>query len=189
MLALRGELTRAHLDASPRALGDPGLLVANLGIPTVPAVPAALVPHLSHRRQPEVLALHQRHRDRLRLVDAAGTPEAVVRAIAGSGAVISTSLHGLIVADALGVPAAWAMPAPPLAGSRFKFHDYESVVTPGWTREIQLSGDSDLGELIAGADRPSPQVLTRTVKDLTDALGGLARELPTTGPVEFLRGR
>ena len=58
----------------------------------------------------------------------------VVREIAAADAVVTTSLHGLVTADAFGIPATWTMLEPPLSGGAFKFHDYESVLTPGSSR-------------------------------------------------------
>lgn len=38
------------------------------------------------------------------------------------------SLHGLVVADALGIPNIWIEPTPSMAGGRFKFDDYFSTL-------------------------------------------------------------
>ena len=67
-------------------------------------------------------------------IDVRNGPDRVVREIASCAAVLSTSLHGLIVADAYDIPAAWATLAPDLMGGTFKFHDYESNVTAGAAR-------------------------------------------------------
>jgi pyruvyltransferase len=67
----------------------------------------------------------------------------VVREISRCRHLLSTSLHGLVVADSYGIPAAWARLSPDLIGATYKFHDHESVVTPGWSRQIELAvGDS-----------------------------------------------
>ena len=54
-------------------------------------------------------------------------PSAVIRDIASCGAILSSSLHGLVVADSYGIPAAWTSGSPPLTGGDFKFQDYASA--------------------------------------------------------------
>jgi pyruvyltransferase len=49
----------------------------------------------------------------------------VLRLILGSDRVIATSLHGLILAEAFGVPVTWTS-VPPLEEGTFKFRDYFS---------------------------------------------------------------
>ncbi len=51
----------------------------------------------------------------------------VLRQIASCEVVLSSSLHGLVAADALGVPNAWIQPSDRLAGNDYKFRDYYSV--------------------------------------------------------------
>ena len=52
----------------------------------------------------------------------------MVEAIASCEVVLSQSLHGLIVADALGVPNVWIAPTGDMVGGRFKFDDYFSTL-------------------------------------------------------------
>ncbi|WP_130866434.1 hypothetical protein [Acidipropionibacterium timonense] len=55
-------------------------------------------------------------------------PRQVIHDIAACDAILTTSLYGLIVADALGIPAAWATLEPSVPGGSFKFHDHEALV-------------------------------------------------------------
>ena len=158
--AVRGPLTRDLLDVGQQAsvaLGDPGLLVAWLM--RRPSVKHALgvVPHGSHRGRPEFAALASAAPGEVSQVLTYQPVHHVLRHIASCEAILTTSLHGLIVADSFGIPAAWAMPEE-LMGGRFKFEDYEKVVTPGRTREIALDPSTTLAEVLrsvrtADADR------------------------------------
>jgi hypothetical protein len=61
--------------------------------------------------------------------------------------VISSSLHGLIVADSLGIPNVWLRLSPDVLGGDYKFKDYYSVfgLAPEPIDEVTLiSGDSEL---------------------------------------------
>lgn len=48
----------------------------------------------------------------------------VIDDIASCDAILSSSLHGLIVAEAYGIPNVWIEFGKPLIGGHFKFHDF-----------------------------------------------------------------
>ncbi len=110
----------------------------------------------------------------VRVVNVHETAERVVREIGASGAVITTSLHGLVTADAYGIPAVWTTLEPPLGGGAFKFHDYESVVTPGTSRFVPFGSGTSLDDLLASA-MAAPR---GTVEAVCDALEASAARLP-----------
>lgn len=122
--AVRGPLSRSRICGRSIALGDPALLLPwiwpRLATPTAEV---AIVPHNASYRN--FLSLYA---DRLprhwTVIDLLDPPAAVARAIAGSEFVVSSSLHGLIVADAYGVPSCWMLPHGRLSGDGFKFADY-----------------------------------------------------------------
>ena len=171
ILALRGRLTWENLRRPPTpALGDPGLLACSCYGPVSSIeAPLAIVPHLSHRQSGSVRHLQARFGGRVTIVDVTRPPAEVVRSIASSGAVISTSLHGLIVADSYGIPAAWWQPDPPLGGGTFKFRDYESVVSPT-TRRCHIDMDDSLDDLINKCRRAHPDTVTMAIQELRSVL-------------------
>lgn len=142
-------LMMAGSKSLPRAkvIGVRGLLTADsLGLPQDKAIgdPGLLMPDYFPRPKKRYrlgVALHSSHRATVRLerlrdqrgvlfIDAGRYPSRVCREIAQCDAILATSLHGLIVADAYGIPAAWALPDPVLSGGNFKFRDYESLLAP-----------------------------------------------------------
>jgi pyruvyltransferase len=124
VLALRGELTRAWSGAQCELLADPGLL-AGLLAPSRRRIrhEIGFLPHFADD------APVDGHR-----IDILAGVDEVIAEVAGCEAIITSSLHALILADALGIPNRWD-PAPAVLGDGFKFQDYASAydtsIVPG----------------------------------------------------------
>ncbi|WP_306512337.1 polysaccharide pyruvyl transferase family protein [Janibacter hoylei] len=172
-LAVRGPLTRERLGLDDGvALGDPGLLIGRHVRRRTPQWPLGVVPHGLHHADPVLRELGRRRG--VRVVDVRSTPSVVMEQISRCAAVVTTSLHGLIVADALGIPAAWARRRPPLWGDDFKFRDYEAVVSPGRSREIDIQRDLRPAEIVRVCGRPD----ARAVEAATTAIEATIADLP-----------
>lgn len=104
-------------------LGDPVVLVDAWATRSEIRHRFGLVPHV--RSVPRWRQLNTRG---LHLIDPGLPPWQVVEEIAACETVLSQSLHGLIVADALGVPNVWVAPSSDMVGDRFKFDDYFSTL-------------------------------------------------------------
>ena len=127
--AVRGHATRRGL-AMPDglALGDPGLLAGRLlDRPVSKTNSWAIVPHTVDRDMAVVRGLKACTPHAV-IADLSADPDACLRTIAGAEFVISTSLHGLVIADALGIPSVWAKMSGRVSGDRFKFEDYYSAL-------------------------------------------------------------
>jgi pyruvyltransferase len=124
LVAVRGERSLAAF--APRSdvfLGDPVVLVDAWVARGEVRHRFGLVPHVrsaSRWRQLNTRGLH--------LIDPGLPPWQVVEEIGACETVLSQSLHGLIVADALGVPNVWIAPSRDMVGDRFKFDDYFSTL-------------------------------------------------------------
>ena len=151
-LAVRGPLTAERLGLTDEpAYGDPGILVArHLARPRTSGR-VVIVPHGHHRQNPSLARLVQRSGDAVRVVNVHQRAAAALREIAAGSVVLTTSLHGLITADAYGIPAVWTTLDPPLTGGDFKFRDYEAAVTPGRSRYRPFADGVQLDELVADA--------------------------------------
>ncbi len=122
VLSVRGRLSAAHVDG-PCLLGDPGVLV-NVAFPAPAGDRSriAVVPHVS-----ELARALRSVPSGVEVIDVRRHPLEVIRSIGACRRVLSQSLHGLIVADAYGVPNAWIAPSECMVGGRFKFDDYYST--------------------------------------------------------------
>ncbi len=128
--AVRGHKTAALLQgADVQALGDPALL-CDLLVPDHQSIPKqyalGIIPHYQDQGHPAVTACAAQHPGAKVLDVFTKLPE-LLRAIAACEVIVSSSLHGLIVADAFGIPNAWMHVSGELRGGDFKFHDYYSV--------------------------------------------------------------
>ncbi len=187
ILAVRGELTRDLLDAGRNvALGDPGILVSRYLRRRRPRWRVGVVPHHMHRSDRLWSAVKAASPEEVTIIDVAHGPGHVVREIARCESVITTSLHGLITADAFGIPAAWTRREPDLWGGQFKFRDYESVLTPGRTRLVDIDSRADFDHAARSAGTVDAHVLRRRQDGLLAALD-LAVELPRSSPLAAWR--
>ncbi|MBE1281885.1 MAG: polysaccharide pyruvyl transferase family protein [Rhodobacteraceae bacterium] len=122
---LRGPVTASLLGLKPKAFGDPGLLIANaLGDRPERGDVIGLVPHHTQLDDPQIRALVDAD-PRLQLIDVRDDAETVCRAIGACAHVCASSLHGLVTADAYGVPSTWMDPG---EQSHFKYHDYAASI-------------------------------------------------------------
>lgn len=125
--AVRGPQTREALqlpDAIP--LGDPALLLSRLVDRPVKRYRCGVIPHIWHQGSLEISELVSQG---ARLIDLSN-PDILQTAteIGACDFIFSSSLHGIIAADALGVPNVWIGLNEPLHGGGWKFHDYFASV-------------------------------------------------------------
>lgn len=126
--AVRGPITRGVVMANgaycPEVYGDPALLLPKFYNPKVKKrFRLGYIPHYQH--QDIVFDGDAKLIDILRVSD--GDMEAFIREILECELILSTSLHGLIVAHAYGVPARWAIHSTAdkqVHGDNCKFEDY-----------------------------------------------------------------
>lgn len=152
--AVRGPMTRDRLGLpADTPLGDPGLLVRDLVTKNVrPRHAWGIIPHMADIGDPRIRELvdGSRHATLIRLDD---DPLTTLKAIADCERIVSTSLHALIAADALGIPNWRLKVGDRLIGGDWKFQDYyDSIgrVDPG---PIAFPENGNLDTLAASFDR------------------------------------
>jgi len=128
ILALRGPLTARGIPGS-FALGDPGILADELVGPQEKVWDLGIVPHFSDKALgPRFTALCPAPYLST-VIDPRGEPLDVLRRIGACRKIVTSSLHGMIVADAFAIPRRVEI-SPALAkdGGDFKFRDYSASV-------------------------------------------------------------
>jgi len=123
-LAVRGPRSRGRLsvpEACPEIYGDPALLLPLFYNPKpFDRMSEGFVPHMKDKilgRRPSECTPDKRR------IDLDGNWKDIVSAICACDVIYSSSLHGIVCAEAYGIPAAWA-PCEQIIGKEFKFIDY-----------------------------------------------------------------
>ncbi len=122
---VRGPITAALLKRKMKKFGDPGLLINDvLPFEGTRQDRIGIVPHLSLMEDPALIAFAASDPAYL-LIDPRADAEEVCLKIASCAHVFASSLHGLIMADAYGVPNTWIEPK---GQSWLKYLDYAASI-------------------------------------------------------------
>lgn len=127
--AVRGPDTRERLHLSPSVpIGDPGLLASMLTQRCIsPRYSWGIIPHLADAKDQRVQLLlnNTKHSTLIRLDE---DPIQTLKRISQCERIISSSLHGLVVADALNIPNWRIRFGNNVIGGSWKFNDYFNSV-------------------------------------------------------------
>ncbi len=138
VLGVRGPLTRQRIHASQAVttLGDPGLLAPMLKPSRNQKHEVGIVAHWSDNELvPRELANAAKYGYSATVIDIGGDVMEVINAIGSCQKIVASALHGVITADAFGIPRRAepfpAMVTNPYEGGHFKWTDYsESIGQP-----------------------------------------------------------
>ncbi|MBA4720025.1 MAG: polysaccharide pyruvyl transferase family protein [Alcanivorax sp.] len=157
--AVRGPETAALLKRDPASLvlGDPALLAGllNEGLFKLPRRQRiTVIPHYKDK-DGDALARLKALNPGIQILDVFSDPMVLLDAIARSELVVSSAMHGLIAADALGIPNYRIVLSNDLRGGDFKFRDYYGVfgITPKEVAVTSFQGEL-LDQLIGEYHRP-----------------------------------
>lgn len=119
--AVRGPLTAAIANTSC-AIGDPGVLMPYIyGVHPNPKYELGIICHyIDIDRLPELRLAYPN----AQYIDIIGKPKATLTRIATCKRILSSTLHGIIAAEALGIPTQWMQLSDKVLGNGFKFRDY-----------------------------------------------------------------
>lgn len=123
--AVRGPRTAARLRKlgidCPEVYGDPGCLLPRLFPRPSGVVPRYALGVIPHYRDQDLFTVRD---PGIRMIDITTGPTAFVQALWNCERVVSSSLHGIIFAEAYGIPAHWLEMSDRVVGGGFKFADY-----------------------------------------------------------------
>jgi len=166
--AVRGKLTQAHIlagnYASDFALGDGGLLLADLCKKPVgrPKYKIGIIPHyvdyltvarrvkFTRRKNPDVVLINLKGK----------SMRSIIQQIAACESVLSSSLHGLVAADAFGIPNRQFQVSTSKkisSGDLFKYRDYYSAFDMVLPVPVRLRPNTSMQEAISAATSTRPR--------------------------------
>lgn len=130
--AVRGEMTRARVEKmTGRKLdiptADAGILVSEL-LSEIPekCYEVGIIPHICDLKDPMVEKLAAKY-ENSKVINVKDDPVHVVREISQCKYILSSSLHGLVVADSLCIPNRYIIFSERPLGDGYKFADYYSA--------------------------------------------------------------
>ena len=155
MHAVRGPLSReALLKAGiecPEVYGDPALLLPRFFNPPVSkCYEIGIVPHYIDKGHPWVE--QYKGNPRVLIIDVESGIGSFVRAVKSCKVILSSSLHGLICADAYGIPNVWIKLSDIVLGGDFKFRDYRLSINAEEPSPIDVRSAPSLDETISKAE-------------------------------------
>lgn len=168
-LLLRGQRTaeRCRLQR-PARLGDPAILASMFVNPNIEKTHRyGLIPHYVDKDHQEVIAWVNKGAQK---IDIEGGIRQVIDAVASCEMVVSSSLHGLVVADSLGIPCKFVRLSEWVLGGEFKFSDYysayEEKANPAST--IEAAFKACRGRDVTAVRKDVLDVFTEYVETLND---------------------
>lgn len=164
IISVRGPLTRSALALdSNTPLGDLGLISDMLirGESIARRFVLGIIPHYVDKHSAVIGRLRDHFGSDALVIDVQRDPEQVLRDIASCEHVLSSSLHGLICADALGVANGWMVLSSKIGGGEFKFRDYFGSIDEPERRPVDF-------------DVPTRSALLRQLRTVPAAVTDLA---------------
>ncbi len=155
ILGVRGELTKSniinHKDSHNMTLGDTGLLMAKIyPEKTVPKYELGIVLHFVDK-DTEIASLLRKNipPNNTLFINVCRSPSIVINEIKSCRHIISSSLHGLIIADAFHIPNRWIINrhTMPTDFYEYKFEDYYSSLGIK-ERPLEIIGSETMDTLI-----------------------------------------
>ena len=152
--AVRGPLTQQELELKgwecPEVYGDPALLYPMIYNPQVEKKHKwGFIPHyIEFESDSDLDVIHHMEKLGFQIIDVCSGSEKFIDELLECENVISSSLHGLIAADAYGIPNARVNVSNKLIGGDFKFKDYCYSVERELDYGYQLTNETTLEDII-----------------------------------------
>jgi hypothetical protein len=171
IVAVRGERSLTELRkngvlAKPSALGDPGYLAPALfGLKRAarPRFALGIVPHYTDRAIWHVRRIA--YDSEVRLLNVHDDPLHFLNEMSECAAIASSSLHGLIFAEALAIPNVWITIGDQIAGGRFKFEDWFTTTARPQVDPVQVGAGTTCRQLVDRAELRDSKIDVRALKE------------------------
>ncbi len=151
--AVRGHKTLAllrekGLEVGDLPLGDPAILMPDIFRPESqePKYDVGIVAHYVDEDLATVQALARQLN--AKLISVRQHPESFINDLLECRAILSSSLHGLILADSYGIPNLWMRFSDKVLGGDFKFLDYYSTTDAEHAKAHEVFTMSDVDALV-----------------------------------------
>jgi pyruvyltransferase len=150
--AVRGPLTRKRLIElgvkCPTVYGDPALLCPEYFPPTsnIKKYNLGIIPHYVDKDHPW-LKIQKNQSDAVIIIDIQSGIQSVIDLVNSCKYIASSSLHGLILSDAFGIPSRWLRFSDKIIGGSFKFLDYFLSVDRYEENPMIISIDSKISDI------------------------------------------
>lgn len=154
VIGLRGHLTAERVKhCGNPVLGDPALILDRFAQKVQRKWALGIIPHYVDKDNEQVALWAEV--PRVCIVDIQANPDEVMAQVAACETIVSSSLHGLVLADALEIPNKWVCLSDKIGGGNFKFHDYYSVfgIRPEPTTSIKYVDSWERPGLLEIKDR------------------------------------
>ena len=168
--SVRGYMTQqvlTSLGEKEYPVGDPGLMLP-LIYDTDPdkIYKIGFIPHISTIDNPEWKNVCSRVGNSIIIDFRTDDLESIVTQIKSCDIIVSQSLHGLIIADAYGIPNCWYYDGPLHSGGKFKFYDYFSSVGRSFALRFCSFNELNAGDINRYADKIDPNVICSLQSDI-----------------------
>lgn len=149
IFATRGPLTRTHLlhlgHQVPEIYGDPGLLYPMIYNPSVEKTHEwGIIPHYTDFNHPMVTYLAQ---NGFKIIDICAGEQEFINQLKSVHKIVSSSLHGLIAADAYGIPNARISLRNNIVGGDFKYQDYALSVNRKYWKANAITKETNFNQI------------------------------------------
>lgn len=154
--AVRGPLTRDLLKAQgldcPQVYGDPALLMPLIYRPDIaPVYDYGVLPHYSDKEHPALKDLDRLGSAILLDIQTGANGLPLIDQILSCKVLVTSSLHGMILAHAYGVPCVWVKFGD-IRGGTYKFRDYLMSVGKNDIQQLEIKEKIDEDELLENID-------------------------------------
>ena len=164
VLAVRGPLTRKYLLSQgidcPEIYGDPALLLPRLYKPQRNVkYKLGVIPHYIDSENEYLSELKKDNEVKIISLSGYEHWHNVIDEICQCDFIVSSSLHGLIISDAYGIPNMWIKLSNNISGGDFKYHDYFMSVNRTISKAFVINHHISKEELVKYKEQYQPIIL------------------------------